>query len=198
MEIICAVEAVYGDGTFYVAPQMFTQLYTLHAMHHNEMLPLVYALLPTKDGATYSRMLTCLDTKLARMGLVLNPQIVVLDFKNAAHNAWTTARPNNPPHIRGCFFHFSQCLWRKLQMLHLQQLYNTEMAFQSWAKMILALPLFPTYEVENEFQHLVQIAPVGIAPTLPQFLNYIQTFWIDDICHCHFQNPSMEPLCDIG
>ena len=125
-------------------------------------------------------MLVCLDIKLAQMGLVMNPQYVVLDFELAAHNAWTAARPGNPPQIRGCFFHFSQCLWRKLQNLQLQQLYNNDVEFRLWAKSMLALPLLPTYEVEVAFQHLSQTAPLDMAATIPEFLQYMETHWIND------------------
>ena len=38
----------------------------------------------------------------------------------------------------------------------------------------------PTYEVENAFWHLSQTAPLGMAPTIPAFLQYMETHWIND------------------
>lgn len=39
----------YGDGTFSVCPNLFYQLYTIHAEVHGQILPLVYSLLPSNS-----------------------------------------------------------------------------------------------------------------------------------------------------
>ncbi len=179
LEILCAAPIIYGDGTFFAAPLLFGQLYTLHALYHNQMLPLVFALLPSKDEATYMRMFTALDVRLAQLGLLLNPQIFMLDFELAVHNAWNRMRPNRPHQTRGCLFHFTQCIWRKMQHLGLQQPYNNDMAFQSWARMLLALPLLPTYEVENVFQLIQTNAPI-VFPAVFDLLAYMRNYWIND------------------
>ena len=38
----------FGDGTFKLCPQIFSQLYTNHALVNHEVLPCVFALLPSK------------------------------------------------------------------------------------------------------------------------------------------------------
>jgi hypothetical protein len=40
---------LYADGTFYIFPSLFTQLYTLHALIDGAMFPLVFVLLPGKS-----------------------------------------------------------------------------------------------------------------------------------------------------
>ena len=42
-----------ADGTFKVAPSLWAQLYTAHAVTQGYVLPCVYALLPDKTGAAY-------------------------------------------------------------------------------------------------------------------------------------------------
>ena len=158
LNILCHCDAVYGDGTFYSSLLLFTQIYTLHGVLNGTMLPLAYALLPSKNETDYTQMLNALDIILARMGLVLNPQSVVLDYELAAHNAWRTVRPW--VQLKGCMFHFGQCIWRKLQSLGLQQAYAEDLQFQAWARLILALPLLPTYEVEAFWMVIEQQAPV--------------------------------------
>ena len=37
---------LFGDGTFDVAPHLFTQLYTIHALIEDTCVPVVFALLP--------------------------------------------------------------------------------------------------------------------------------------------------------
>ncbi|XP_048254795.1 uncharacterized protein LOC125381649 [Haliotis rufescens] len=48
LRFLCAADTIYGDGTFYVTPRLFYQLYTLHAFVTNKMVPLVFLLLPDK------------------------------------------------------------------------------------------------------------------------------------------------------
>jgi hypothetical protein len=45
------------DGIFEVAPQFFTQVYTVHALINNRALPMIYVLLNNKQQATYKRVL---------------------------------------------------------------------------------------------------------------------------------------------
>ena len=178
LTILCRCDAVYGDGTFHSSPLLFTQIYTLHGMFNGTMLPLVYALLPSKNETDYTRMLNALDIILAQMGLVLNPQSVVLDYELAVHNAWRTVRPG--VQLKGCMFHFGQCVWRKLQSLGLQQAYAEDLQFQAWARLILALPLLPTYEVEAFWMVIEQQAPVQQYPASRDLCEYFSRFWIDD------------------
>ena len=43
------------DGTFDIAPQTHTQLFTIHPIFKEKDLPLVYALLPSKEKSVYER-----------------------------------------------------------------------------------------------------------------------------------------------
>ena len=51
----------YADGTFKVCPQVFFQVYTIHAQVNGQVLPCVFSLLPNKVERTYDyfrRLLT--------------------------------------------------------------------------------------------------------------------------------------------
>ena len=41
-------------GTFKVSPSLFYQVYTVHAMIRNNVLPRIFVLLPNKQQVTYS------------------------------------------------------------------------------------------------------------------------------------------------
>ena len=43
----------YMDDTFRAAPALFDQIYAIHARVHGVAVPLVYALLPLRNQATY-------------------------------------------------------------------------------------------------------------------------------------------------
>ena len=42
-----------ADGTFYVAPRIFAQSYTIHAVIDRKCLPMIYILSGDKKGDTY-------------------------------------------------------------------------------------------------------------------------------------------------
>ena len=60
-----------GDGTFTVCPSLFYQLYPIHAEVHGQILPLVYALLPSKSKRCYQFM--CLKLRDLMLEKGINP-----------------------------------------------------------------------------------------------------------------------------
>ena len=178
LRILSEASTIYGDGTFYAAPQLYTQIYTFHAMYKGTMLPLLYILLPSKTAAVYQECLEELDRVLARKGLFLNPRKVLLDYELAAHRAWLQMRPNIE--MKGCLFHFCQTIWRKLQTLGLSVAYKDDMQFQQWERMILALPLLPIGDVHDTWLEIIGDAPMQQYPAVEEFVDYITNYWIDE------------------
>jgi len=43
----------FVDGTFKCTPTLFTQIYTIHVLKTNSLIPTVYALLPNKSQKAY-------------------------------------------------------------------------------------------------------------------------------------------------
>ena len=54
--LLCGSECIYMDGTFKCVPSLFYQLYTLHVLVKDLMIPVIYALLPNKRQKTYIRL----------------------------------------------------------------------------------------------------------------------------------------------
>ena len=73
------------DGTFKAAPRVFTQLYTIHAVYRDHVVPVVYCLLSNKTRATYHRVFDILKGAMATLGLVLNPETTMSDFESGMH-----------------------------------------------------------------------------------------------------------------
>ena len=46
----------FMDGTFKLCPEIFYQIYTIHALNNNQVFPCVFALLPNKNEVTYNRL----------------------------------------------------------------------------------------------------------------------------------------------
>ncbi|XP_046552864.1 uncharacterized protein LOC124262421 [Haliotis rubra] len=147
MEHLCAAEVVYGDGTFYVSPSLFLQLYTLHAMVGGQMFPLVFFLLPDKATVTYDRAFRLLKEAVEARGLQMSPQHIQMDFESAAKNAVSVNFPTTL--WRGCLFHYTQCVWKKTQGVGLQGDYNHDEDITRFVRRAAVLPLVPVTDVDD-------------------------------------------------
>ena len=53
LRILIDAEAIFVDGTFHTCPDLFYQIFTIHAVKFGKHFPLVYCLLPNKARETY-------------------------------------------------------------------------------------------------------------------------------------------------
>lgn len=148
-------------------------MYTIHAVRQNNVIPLVFALLPDKTETSYTRMLQAL--KLLRPGL--NPRTIMTDFERAAKNAFLHVFPATEQ--SGCFFHFGQCLWRKIQANSgMQHLYKTDSEFQLKLKMFSALAFVPPADVLDKFEILINDPFFESSDDIEEFVEYFEDTWI--------------------
>ena len=75
-------DTIYMDGTFTCCPQLWNQLYSLHARKDDQTYPLVYALLPDRQTTTYVRLFENLKTGTGKRYLRVYIQIW---FRHACH-----------------------------------------------------------------------------------------------------------------
>lgn len=151
------------DGTFKVAPQFFSQMYTIHSLIDGKAIPLIYALICNKQEVTYRRVFS----KLKEIDPLLEPESVLADFESASMNAIREVFPNS--RIVGCFFHLAQSLWRKIQQCKLTELYRSQEDVRLKLKMLLALSFVP----ENDVQFALEI----ITEDFPEQLQPITEYW---------------------
>ena len=142
-----------GDGTFAVVPTVFFQLYTIHVKVGNNYPPCVYFLLPNIMQNTYVRMLDILKTLLPSA----NPGVILADFENAAQNAFRLAFPNAT--MKGCLFHLSQSVMRKVGELGLKVNFESDPDFNMAVKSLTALSFVPENDVLERFLELVDSFP---------------------------------------
>lgn len=160
----------YCDGTFKTCPPLFTQIYSVHSIVDKRVLPAIFALLPSKSEDTYSRLFAQMKNMLP----TANPDSVMTDFESATVNAFHYEYPNTTQ--RGCFFHFTQCLYRKIQDNGLQHKYCTEADFALTMRMLSGLAFVPVPEVIAAFDRLCDS---GMFPAEAQpVLDYFEDNWI--------------------
>ena len=81
LEKLCGAETIYIDGTFKASPQLFYQLFTVHAVYNGQHFPFVYALLPNKTTITYNRFLQSSKECCIESGLHLYPSVILSGFE---------------------------------------------------------------------------------------------------------------------
>lgn len=146
------------DGTFKVSPRIFYQVFSIHALINNSAYPLIYALLPDKTAQGYERTLR----KIKELRPSLKPASIMSDFEKASQNACRTVFQE--AQLVGCFFHLGQCLWRKVQDLHLAESYRDDANLRMHVKMLLALSFIPVGDVPAAFDDLVDNCPSELTP----------------------------------
>jgi len=98
------------DGTFKCVPTLFAQLYTIHGEIGGYVVPLVFALLPNKQGTTYRGMFQRLFDYANFLGVQLCPTELVTDCELAIVQVVKDVLPTTVYRI--CFFHFVQANYR--------------------------------------------------------------------------------------
>ena len=174
LRLLCHADTVFMDGTFKMAPEMFCQMYSLHIRHLGQMIPVGIALLPFKTQQTYTRMFRLLMDAANRHGMELQPQTICIDFEVAMIRSIHEVFPN--ARIRGCLFHFSQALWRKLQQLGLTLRYKEDDDFNRMVRRAAVLPLVPPNEVEEVWMMAMNEVEDEAAE---RFKDYVTTTWVD-------------------
>ncbi len=82
LQLMSQSTTLFMDGTFKIAPRLFSQLYSVHDVYREHVVPVLYCLLPDKSRATYHRMFDIVRGKMAALNLPLNPQIIMSDFES--------------------------------------------------------------------------------------------------------------------
>ena len=98
------------DGTFKVVPEIFYQLFIIHAIYRQHTIPVVCALLRRKDAGTYSRLFDEID-KIAATWL---PASAMMDFEQASISS--LKKKFRSVFLSGYYFHLRQSIHRKLQV----------------------------------------------------------------------------------
>ena len=154
IQLLAESQLWFMDGTFKTSPELFFQVYTIHSCTANRVLPCAYALLPNKQQATYHRLFEILKEHQN----ALAPQNVMVDLELAVLNAIDASFPDSSK--KGCFFHFSQAIFRKIQSLGLQVRYKDDEDFAHKVRMLAALAFVPEPDVINAFEAVSEDFPL--------------------------------------
>jgi hypothetical protein len=159
LEYLGSCSQWHSDGTYKCRPLLFAQLYIIFGFA-NKMIPCVYCLTTKQDENVYEKILQHLLRITEQKNITLHPTRLTCDYELSTINAFSKTFPSL--RIAGCFFHFSQSLWRKVQELGLTRCVkssrspkpNTVITEEKkkateWFLCAIGLALVPPYLVEK-------------------------------------------------
>lgn len=170
MQYLSEAETWFMDGTFQTVPSIFYQLFTIHVGIGQTVVPCLFALLPNKRSATYVNLFEKIKSLLVNFKV----KRILSDFEMALIGSIKTCFPGVSH--KGCFFHFSQCLYRKISALGLKSRYDTDPDFSTSLKRLSALAFVPKNVINRGFNLLCE------TETLPEeaqhFVEYFEETWV--------------------
>ena len=142
------VEDVYFDGTFYTVPSQFYQLWTIFGRFQRHVLPVIHCILTSKKEELYTAILAKVHE--------LIPQLIPLhgmsDWEKGARNAVKKQFPGI--YLRGCHFHYSQSIWRKVQKLGLSNVYHSNQNFRTLIRAFMSVPFLAAEQILSTYNQL--------------------------------------------
>jgi hypothetical protein len=97
-----------------VSPDIFYQLFTVHVLIEESVIPCIYALLPNKNRDTYSRFWAAIKSESEEE---FEPLSILSDFELASVQAVREHFPG--AQVVGYFFHLCQSLFKHVKSLSL-------------------------------------------------------------------------------
>ncbi|CAF3455257.1 unnamed protein product [Rotaria sp. Silwood1] len=157
----------FADGALKVCPDNYYQLFALHAMMTNAIIPLVYGLLIGKSSDDYNQFFE----KLFEQDN-FQPESIMTDFETGTIKSVKEMLPNVLH--KGCLFHFSQAVWRHVQNKGLATNYREDESFGLNIKKLIALAFVPVDEVTTAFDLIAD----QLDDDTDDLLDYFEKTWI--------------------
>jgi hypothetical protein len=177
LDILSQAQHWFADGTFKVVPKLFGQLYTIHGVKYNNVIPSVFILMPDKSQNSYERAFEALKNLQNN----LNPSSIMTDFEQSSINAFKKSFPGI--YNRGCFFHFTQNIWRKIQKIpEIRKKYSSDSDYSMSIRKIPALAFVPIQDIVTAFEELIEMDFfVKNSNTLEKLIEYFEDNYIGRI-----------------
>ncbi|XP_068211682.1 uncharacterized protein [Palaemon carinicauda] len=158
LRLLAEADTWLMDGCYAIAPAGFLQLYTIQVPLRSIGIPVVYALLQRKTQATYEEMFQAIQTACEERRLQPDPEKIILDFEAAAISAVKQGFGDDIG-IQGCYYHFTQSTWRKVQELGLTNRYREDAEFRLLCGKLDGLAFLPPGDVREGMELLIASAP---------------------------------------
>ena len=183
LQLLSLSQNWFGDGTFKACPQIFFQIYTIHAQIDGYIFPCICALLPYKTEVTYTRLFR----EVEQQHVENSPTDIVMNFERAALNSVHQLYSNTV--LKGCFYHLSSNMWKHIQNLGLQNHYQDDENFVLWLRILSAVTFVPPNDVIRYFELLIDKIRNNFNDECDYLIDYFEDTYIG-ICFIEFMGAS--------
>uniref|UniRef100_A0AC35TH64 MULE domain-containing protein n=1 Tax=Rhabditophanes sp. KR3021 TaxID=114890 RepID=A0AC35TH64_9BILA len=215
LELYAKSKLRLADGTFFVAPDKYTQLYVVmfqiienkEGEMRNTFIPAFYALMKHRKTEDYDFVFNEIKKCLQRFGISEElPEVFMTDKEPAAIKIIEKHYPTLHKH---CYFHYAQNLVKKLNQLGLKHLLTSfngnddrslvSADFYKKFRMVIALPHVPVGQMIQQWtiikNKMIMTANEDFTPfeinQLTKWINYVDKNWFKNEKHatklCKFQ-----------
>ena len=183
METLARAKTILGDGTFKIAPSLWTQVFIISAQVDTDVfVPCCYAMLPDKTRDSYNSLFSMLKECLSRRGLIMSAQFFMSDFELNIKNSFMEFFPQTE--VKGCVFHFAKAVVGQVHKRGFKQDFSDVRkngAFCGFIRAILGLPYVPLERLKEGIRNLYIICRrlTGKQRTFGmKMIKYVEKYWI--------------------
>ncbi|KAF4523996.1 hypothetical protein B566_EDAN013838 [Ephemera danica] len=170
---------VYIDGTFKTVPKkpVFKQLLTIHFKLGNHSFAAIWILMDRKTYLAYRWVFTFIKDVLCPG---FNPESIMTDYEAALRKALAEIFATST--LLGCYFHYSQAIWRRVQILGLVVSVRNTTAVKKIVAMLMGLALLPSDQIEDGHSAVEQYARrEGVYREVKALIKYCRSYWIEKV-----------------
>jgi len=171
--ILSGAQHVLVDGTFKTVPALYYQLLTIMVRQGENCFPGCFVLMTNKNQKLYEEVFGAIKVVAPHF----NPSSIMTDYEGALRNSLAAAFATS--NLSGCWFHYTQAIYRKVQQLGLSEAISEESA-NFVIKKIMSLPLLPANKIMEGFEEIMMQADSTGVDFFPLF-GYINRFWMRQI-----------------
>ncbi|XP_035663387.1 uncharacterized protein LOC118407075 [Branchiostoma floridae] len=174
LTLLSKAKTWYCDGTFFVVRPPFSQLFSIHAFvkqgEDYKQVPLVFVLMSRREKGDYKKVFETVRDMLPRQPKVEN---FVMDFEDGM---WGAVRSVFPTCTRkGCGFHLTQAIYKKIQRLGLQPVYYEKGGAYEFMRKLMVLHFLPAQRIRGAFEEMRREVQ---HPTLLELMEYMEREWL--------------------
>jgi hypothetical protein len=163
------------DGTFKSSSTSFYQVYIIHGSLQGQSFPLLYCSMNDKTERLYKKTFSIIKNYFENRNCFFNPTKIQIDFEVAAFNAVEFVWPNT--FIVGCYFHFGQSIWRRIQNTGLCRKFNEDQTFSTFVELCSSLLLVQIEDVFSAWNYNKRTYSLQNVET-DSFLSFVESVWI--------------------
>lgn len=142
-----------------------------------QIFPVCYVLMTRRTTEIYEDVFRFIEKRI----LKLKPAEFITDFEAAMRKA--IRRRYRKAVLRGCWYHYSAAIRKKMVKLNLLGLMKHSLAARTIKVMMQGLPLLPSEFFMQGYRHVKFLAREwNIFARFKKFFAYFDNFWVAEVC----------------